>query len=208
MAVSEHTGGLSGGSVPDKEAVMERLMETLLSMYPKKVALDDKTEVMFRPVRKEDEQPLYEFFSNLPLKDRACLKEDVAQPTTIEGWIFNLDYDKVLPIVALTDGRIIGDATLHFSPIGWTKHQGEIRLTTDVNYRAKGLGTRLAQDIIDIAKELGLELLSIEMAPELQEAFFLFEKLGFKQAAVLRGFIMGLDGNETDLVLMVKYLKE
>jgi L-amino acid N-acyltransferase YncA len=187
---------------------MEKLMETLLRMYPKKVALDDNTEVVFRPLRKEDGQPLFEFFSNLPLKDRACLKEDVAQPRTVEGWICNLDYDKVLPIVAMTDGRIIADATLHFSPIGWTKHQGEVRLTTDVNYRAKGLGTRLAQDIIDIAKQLGLELLSIEMAPELQEAFFLFEKLGFKQAAVLKGFIMDQDGNETNLVLMVKDLKE
>lgn len=187
---------------------MDKLVEILISKYPKTVVLEDKSEVMFRPLRKDDEKALFEFFRNLPFKDRACLKEDVADPKVIENWIFNLDYDGVLPIVATDNGRIVGDATLHFSPIGWTKHQGEIRLTTDVNYRVKGLGTRLAQDIIDIAKSLGLELLSIEVAPELQEAFFLFEKLGFKQAAVLKGFIIDLDGNETNLVLMVKYLNE
>jgi L-amino acid N-acyltransferase YncA len=189
-----------------KETAMDKLVELLINKYPKKVVLDDASEVTFRPLHKDDEHALSEFFKNLPLKDRACLKEDVADPKVIENWIYNLDYDNVLPVIATDNGKIVGDATLHFSPIGWTKHQGEIRLTTDINYRLRGLGTRLTQDIIDIAKQLGLELLSIEMAPELHEAFLLFEKLGFKQAAVLKGFIIDFDGNETDLVLMTKHL--
>jgi GNAT superfamily N-acetyltransferase len=191
-----------------KETNMDRLVEILINTYPKKVLLDDNSEVTFRPLRKADEMALADFFKDLPLKERACLKEDVADPKVIENWIYLLDYDNVLPIIATDNGKIVGDATLHFSPVGWTRHQGEIRLTTDLNYRGKGLGTRLAQDIVDIAKELGIELLSIEMAPELHEAFSLFEKLGFKREAVLKGFIIDLDGNETDLVLMTKHLNE
>jgi len=187
---------------------MDKLVEILINKYPNKVVLDDNSEVTIRPLHKGDETALSEFFKDLPLKERACLKEDVADPKVIEKWIYNLDYDSVLPVIADNNGKIIGDATLHFNPVGWTRHQGEIRLTTDVNYRGKGLGTRLAQDIIDIAKELGLEQLSIEMAPELQEAFYLFEKLGFKREAVLKGFIVDFDGNETDLVLMIKHLNE
>jgi ribosomal protein S18 acetylase RimI-like enzyme len=38
------------------------------------------------------------------------------------------------------------------------------------------------------------------------EAFSLFEKLGFTRAAVLKGFIIDLDGNETDLILMTMHL--
>jgi L-amino acid N-acyltransferase YncA len=191
-----------------KETAMDNLVEMLINKYPRKVVLEDNSQVTFRPLRKDDERALSEFFSNLPLKDRACLKEDVTDPKVIENWIYNLDYDNVLPIVATQNGKIIGDATLHFNPIGWTKHQAEIRLTTDITYRGKGLGTTLARDIIDIAKKLGIELLSIEMAPQLQEAFSLFEKLGFTQAAVLKGFIRDIDGNESDLVLMIKRLKE
>lgn len=186
---------------------MDKLVEILISKYPKKVVLDDSSEVTFRPLRKDDEKALSDFFKDLPLRDRACLKEDVADPKVIENWIYSLDYDNVLPVVAMSDGKIVGDVTLHFNPIGWTKHQGEIRLTTDTHYRGKGLGTMLAQDVIDIAKQLGLELLSIEMAPELYEAFSLFEKLGFTRAAVLKGFIIDLDGNETDLILMIRHLK-
>ena len=185
---------------------MDKLVEILTRKYPRNVVLDDASEVTLRPLRKDDEKALGEFFKNLPLKDRACLKEDVADPKVIESWIYNLDYDNVLPIIATHNGTITGDATLHFNPIGWTRHQGEIRLTTDTLYRGKGLGTMLAQDIVDIARQLGLELLSIEMAPELFEAFSLFEKLGFTRAATLKGFIIDLDGNETDLILMTMRL--
>ncbi|HAM51134.1 MAG TPA: hypothetical protein DCP92_10765 [Nitrospiraceae bacterium] len=185
---------------------MDKLVEILTKKYPRKVILDDRSEVTFRPLRKDDEKALADFFKSLPLKDRACLKEDVADPKVIENWIYNLDYDNVLPLIATHNGTIAGDATLHFNHTGWTMHQGEIRLTTDTLYRGKGLGTMLAQEIIHIAKQLGLELLSIEMAPELFEAFSLFEKLGFTRAAVLKGFIIDLEGNETDLILMTMRL--
>jgi L-amino acid N-acyltransferase YncA len=199
-------GGLN--TVSFKETAMDKLVEILSKQYPKKVVLEDNSEVTFRPLRKDDEGALSEFFRNLPLKDRACLKEDVTDPKVIENWIYNLDYDNVLPIIAVDNGKIAGDATLHFNTIGWTKHQAEIRLTTDITYRGKGLGTGLARDIIDIAKQLGIEMLSIEMAPQLQEAFSLFEKLGFTEAAVLKGFISDIDGNELDLVLMIKRLNK
>jgi L-amino acid N-acyltransferase YncA len=185
---------------------MDKLVETLVSSYPKPVVLEDASEVVFRPLRKEDEGALAAFFKDLPLKDRACLKEDVSDPLVIASWIEKLDYDAILPVIATDNGRIVGDATLHFNPTGWTRHQAEIRLTTGVSHRAKGLGKRLTQDVIDIARKLGLEQLSIELAPELQDAFLLCQKLGFKQAAVLKGFIVDLDGNERDLVLMIKQL--
>lgn len=187
---------------------MDKLVEALVNSYPKKVLLEDGSEVVFRPLRKGDEGALAAFFGDLPLKDRACLKEDVSDPRVIASWIDRLDYDAILPIIATENDRIVGDATLHFNPTGWTRHQAEIRLTTGVGHRAKGLGKRLTQDIIDIARRLGLEQLSIELAPELQDAYLLCQKLGFKQAAVLTGFIVDLDGNERDLVLMIKQLKD
>jgi hypothetical protein len=55
-----------------------------------------------------------------------------------------------------------------------------------------------------IAADFGLEQLTAEMAPALDEAYFLFEKLGFKEAAILKGFIKDFQGKHQDLVLMVK----
>ena len=81
-----------------------------------------------------------------------------------------------------------------------------MRLSTDPQYRAKGLGTLLIQTLEDIAGQLGLEQLTAEIPPELDKAFYLFEKLGFEKAAVLNGFAMDAEGRESDIVLMIKSL--
>jgi L-amino acid N-acyltransferase YncA len=186
---------------------MENLSEVLGKDYPKTVTLEDGTKIVLRPLLKQDEQALLEYFQNLPPEDRLCLKEDVTNPKVIEHWVYNLDYDNVLPLIAQHNGRIVGDATLQFSPIGWTRHQGEVRLTTDTRYRVRGLGTLLIQNLIDIASRLGLEQLTAEIPPVLDKAFILFEKLGFEKVAELKDFVIDQGGKESDLVLMIKVLR-
>jgi L-amino acid N-acyltransferase YncA len=187
---------------------MDKLSDILVTTYPKNISLDDGTPVTLRPMLKADEAALLEYFGSLPPEDRLCLKDDVTDPKVIENWIYELDYDNLLPLIALHNGSVVGDATLHFNPIGWTRHQAEVRLTTSTRFRVRGLGTILLQDLIDIATHLGLEQISIEIPPVLDKAFYLFEKLGFKEVAKLQGFVKDLEGTESDLVLMVKYLKE
>jgi L-amino acid N-acyltransferase YncA len=187
---------------------MKSLPEIITKNYPKTLTLDDGTSVTLRPMLKSDEDALLKYFQSLPQEDLVCLKEKVTEPEVIERWIYNLDFDNVLPILALIDGQIVGDATLHFSPIGWTRHQGEVRLTTDPQQRVKGLGTVLLQNLMDIAREIGLEQLTAEIPPVLDKAFYLFGKLGFEKVTVLQGFVMDKEGRESDLVLMVKSLSE
>jgi len=176
----------------------------ILYQYPKSENLKDGSQITIRPLRKEDEKILHEYFLRLPLEDRMCLKDDVTDPKVIENWIYNLDYGVVLPLVALDVGHIVANATLQFDPVGWTKHQGEIRITCDPEYRKKGLATILIENLMHIASDFGLEQLTAELAPALDEAYFLFEKLGFQEAAVLKDFIKDLKENYQDLVLMVK----
>jgi len=187
---------------------MQNLAEVLIKNYPKTATLEDGTPVILRPLVKADEQALLEYFQKMPGEDRLCLKEDVTDARVIENWIYNLDYNSVLPLIALYNGKIVGDATLNFSPIGWTRHQGEIRLTTDPHYRAKGLGSILVQNLMDTAANLGLEQLSAEIPPVLDKAFSLFEKMGFEKVAVLQGFVRDLQGQESDLILMIKSLSK
>lgn len=185
---------------------MDTLSEILITTYPQTISLEDGTPVTLRPLLKTDEAALLVYFGSLPPEDRLCLKEDVTDPKVIENWIYEMEYDAILPLIALSNGNIVGDATLHFNPIGWTKHQGEVRLTTATRYRVRGLGTIMVQNLIDIATRLGLEQIHIEIPPVLDKAFYLFEKMGFKEVANLQGFVRDLEGKESDLVLMVKHL--
>jgi L-amino acid N-acyltransferase YncA len=185
---------------------MKSLPEIITQNYPKTLTLEDGTPVTLRPMLKSDEDALLKYFQSLPPEDLICLKEKVTEPEVIDKWVYNLDFDYVLPLLALHNGEIVGDATLHFSPIGWTKHQGEVRLTTDPQHRVKGLGTVLLQNLMDVAREMGLEQLTAEIPPVLNKAFYLFEKLGFEKVTVLKGFVLDNEGRESDLVLMVKPL--
>ncbi len=185
---------------------MNNLAEILIKNYPKKVKLEDGTTITLRPLLKDDEQPFLTYFQSLEPSERTRLKEEVTDPKVIESWMENLDYDLMLPLVAFLNGRIVGAASLSFNLSAWTKHQGEVNLSTDPQFRAKGLGTQLIQNLEEIAGQLGLEQLTAEIPPELDKAFYLFEKLGFEKAAVLQGFVMDATGHESDIVLMIKTL--
>ncbi len=178
----------------------------ILYEYPKRTTLRDGTELTLRPLRKEDQQALHEYFLRMPPEDRMGLKDDVTDPKVIEHWIYDLDYDVVLPVLALDDARIVANATLHFNQIGWTKHQGEIRITSDPDYRQKGLAARLIQELIEIAAYFGLEQLTAEIAPTSVEARTIFRKLGFNEIASLQGFVKDFEENQADLTIMVMYI--
>ena len=185
---------------------MNNLAGLLIKNVPKQVNLEDGTVITLRPLLKDDDQAFLAYFRSLAPEERVVLREEVTDPKVIENWMETLDYDLVLPLIALHGLRIIGAASLQFNLSAWTQHQGEVRLSTDPQYRAKGLGTLLIQTLEEIAAKLGLEQLTAEIPPELDKAFYLFEKLGYEKAAVLKGFVMDKEGRESDIVLMTKAL--
>ena len=185
---------------------MNNLAGLLIKNFPKQVNLEDGTVITLRPLLKDDDQAFLAYFRSLAPEERVVLREEVTDPKVIENWMETLDYDLVLPLIALHGLRIIGAASLQFNLSAWTQHQGEVRLSTDPQYRAKGLGTLLIQTLEEIAAKLGLEQLTAEIPPELDKAFYLFEKLGYEKAAVLKGFVMDKEGRESDIVLMTKAL--
>ncbi len=185
---------------------MDKLSKIIIDNYPIKCNLKNGTHIILRQLMKNDETALREYLHGLPLEDRLCFKEDVTDPKVIQNWIYELDYDSVLPLIAQSNGRIVGDGTLQFSSIGWTKHQAEIRISIDSSLRHNGLGTLLLQNLVDIATRLGLEQLSAEIPLEHNKALCLFKKMGFEEMSILKGLVRNLEGQESDLVLMIKYL--
>jgi len=179
----------------------------MISGYPKTARLLTGTTVTLRPMVKEDAGKLYAFFARVPHEDRIFLRDDLSKREVIEAWARELDYEKVLPLLALVGDNIVGDATLHRRKAGWTSHVGKVRVVIEKDYRGKGLGTALLEELISFAKRAGLELLVAEGVMEYQkEALAALKPLGFETGAVLYNYMKDQGGKEHNLVVMVKNL--
>ncbi|MBI4336871.1 MAG: GNAT family N-acetyltransferase [Chloroflexi bacterium] len=174
-----------------------------LTRYPKEVVLRDGARVVARPMVREDMQRLLAFFIRVDEADRHYLKEDVTSPKVAQQWSEGLDYDRSLPLLALADGRVVADATLHRRRAGARCHVGEVRVVVDPEYRNRGLGTALISELAAIAYEAGLERLTYEVAARAQTtALQTAERLGFVRLATLPGYIKDVKGSPDDLVIM------
>jgi len=174
----------------------------------KTITLRDGTKIVIRPLVKEDGPALLAFFSALPDDDRQFLKEDVTKKEVIDRWIAELNFDKVLPIVAVRDSDIIGDATIHFNTRGWQKHRAEIRCVVSRKYQRKGLGTALMRELVSHAVEKGVVSISAYMMDIQKSAQRAFERIGFRKEAELKDFVKDIKGKTHNLVVMVNDVSE
>lgn len=175
--------------------------------YPKEVILKDGTGVTLRPLKKGDEDLLFEMFSRLSDDDRWFLDHDVEDFRLIEGWVKNEVLDKVISTVAVLEGQIIAHATLIRKYPGAKSHTGRIRISVDPSFREKHLATWMLLDLINLAMGMGLETLTMQMVEERDSSLIRsVKKLDFSEEAVLKDYVKDRDGTPCNLVIMVKRL--
>ena len=180
-----------------------------LSDYPKTVTLKDGSSAIMRPMVIEDLDALHRFFTeDVPEEDRMHLKDDVADREVLEGWASKLNYDKVLPILMLDGERIIADGTIKHTPRGWSSHLAEIRLVVSREYQGKGAGILLLKELVLLAQGKKADLLQAQVFENSPTGIAVFQKLGFRIEAVLRGFAMDIKGNRQNLVVLVRDVSE
>jgi L-amino acid N-acyltransferase YncA len=178
----------------------------MLDEYPKEIVLTDGARVILRPLEHSDADPLMEFFRRIPEADRWYLRHDVTDPAIVRAWAFNVNYERVIPIIALNDGQIIGNATLHRHRYGSSRHVGELRIVLDPIARSKRLGTWMILDLIQLATGLGLEKLMAQIPSNEAAALRALRHLDFIREGVIPELHKDHLGNPYDLVVMVKNL--
>ena len=172
-------------------------MNQALSRYPKEMT----GGLRFRPMEAADEAALLSFFKRIPVDERQLFKDDVTRLEVIRGWIRNLDYTNILPLLAFEGPRIVADATLHRDRRGWARHVAKIRVTLDPDYRHRGLARKLIQEFIDLARPLNVAILQAEILEVQGDARRLFEEMGFQRVATLAQHAIDLAGRVHDVLL-------
>jgi L-amino acid N-acyltransferase YncA len=180
----------------------------MLEQYPKQVTLPDGSVVTLRPMTRDDQYALYNFFVNLDPEDRRYLRNVVTDRKLIEKWARNLNYDLVLPILAEYDGRIVANATLHFQTFGWGRHVAEIRVTVAPEFQGRRLGTALIEELSQLAAQSNVKKLLARIVTTREGVIAAFEKAGFRLMTVLKRYVKDLYNSQyADIALLVKELQ-
>src|SRR5262249_52153753 len=113
----------SGGSGPRGRCATLRLSliacaslqggEPMQARFPQEAVLRAGRPALIRPFTQHDTEALYAFFQRLPITIRRFAWDRIDSRALVETWGRELDYDKVLPLLALDGTRIVADATLH-----------------------------------------------------------------------------------------------
>ncbi len=166
------------------------------------VTLADGTRVLLRPLTKDDQAGLVALFQPTGDDDFKLMRNNVRDKELVASWVDNLDYKRVLPIVAVVNDRIVGDCTLHFRA-GPGRHLADVRIFLSKEFRKRGLGTAMLRGVIDIAKKLGLQQLVAEVVADQVKVITAFKELGFEQRAMYPDYFMMPDGETHDVVVLI-----
>ena len=182
-------------------------IELELQRFPKVVQLKDGTKATLRPLRRDDEKEFHGLFLSIPEPERMFIKHRVAEIETIRNWCRNIDYGRNLPLVGLVGGKIAGDATLHQQLGGWKRHVGRVSVLVHPEFRERGLARALISEIVEIARQGGLEKVEAEFIGEQAAAIKMFALLGFSQLLRLENYVKDMQANSHDYILMGLELK-
>jgi GNAT superfamily N-acetyltransferase len=182
-------------------------LEFELQKYPKEIKLKDGSKSKLRPLRKDDEKAFHEFFLAVPETERMFIKHRVTDPQVIRDWCRNIDLGRNLPLLALIDGKIAGDATLHQQLSGWKRHIGRVSVLVLPQYRGRGLARALVSEIVNLARNLSLDKVEAEFIGGQEAAIKMFAMLGFSNLVRLESYVKDMQAITHDYVLMGVDLK-
>jgi acetyltransferase len=207
--------------VVDKEKVCKKFephAHMVISPYPKKYEilwlLKNGQEVLLRPVKPEDEPMWLEWFQSLSEESIRYRFFQMLKDTPHEVRVryCNVDYDREVAMVAeiVENGKrkILGVSRLSIESDG--KH-GEMAFIVSDYWQGLGLGTKLVDYTLDIAKEKGVENVYAIMLQDNYRALSLTKKMGFNIEYLSDGTVKGmldLKGEDIDFRCLQQKLPE
>ena len=170
--------------------------------YPIQITLRDGKQATIRLMEPSDTEKILKFAGQLPADDLLFLRIDITDRDVVKQWIANIESGTTVTLLVEIDGEIAAYASLHQDQARWTRRVGEVRINASPRFRGYGLGRRLAAEIFDLAKSLGLKKITAQMTPDQGAARTAFEHLGFQVEAVLTDWVEDRNGRPRDLLIM------
>lgn len=105
-------------------------------------------------------------------------------------------------LVAVCEDQIVGHAFLETSPLKALQHVAELNIAVNLGWQNKGIGKKLLEEIIRLAKNSDLiEKIQLNVRATNLPAIALYKKMSFQEEGRLRNRVKTKDGYIDDLIM-------
>lgn len=177
-------------------------LELELQKFPKEIKIKDGSKVKLRPLKRSDEIEFHALFQTIPEQERMFIKHRVMDIAVIREWCETIDLGRNLPLLAVDGNKILGVATLHQHLGGWKRHVGRVSVLVQPAVRGRGIARALIHEIVEIARNTGLEKVEAEFIAEQKAAIHMFAMLGFSELVRFDDYVKDMQAITHDYVLM------
>jgi acetyltransferase len=175
-------------------------------IYRQVITLRDGARVLLRPLVPDDREALLDLFLPTPPDERRFMRHNINDPEVVADWADHIRYDKVFPLCAMVGDRMVAMGTLHFNE-GPARHRAEMRLFLAKDFRRRGLGSKMIQSLIDVAKRRSLYLVEAQLVRDRANDIKALQKAGFEIQCAFEDYFMLPDGELRDVVSLILHLR-
>ena len=164
-----------------------------------------RAAVTVRPARAGDAEAVCLIY-NQGIEDRvATLETELRTPEERREWLATRGPRHPV-MVAESDGSVVGWGSLNvFNARPAYRHVVDFSVYVERGWRGKGVGHRLLERLIELAREIGYHKMVLSTFPTNTGGVTLYERLGFSRVGIYHEQGQ-LDGRWVDVVIMEKLL--
>lgn len=157
-----------------------------------------------RPLTAEHRRAAEEFAAKIPHGEKGFIDRSLLSQVSVASWTQRTAARRT---GAFIGGDMVAIMTVNPQP-GWMNKVGELRLVVLPEARGQGLATALADRAVEVAKEMELNKLYVEILESLQRVTEMFVRIGFEREAVLRNHVIDGEGRAGNLCIFSRFLNE
>ena len=120
---------------------------------------------------------------------------------TLRGFVLDNIKRARAQFVALSEGEVVGWCDVLPKPLPIHAHVGVLGMGLLPSFRGQGIGRRLLQQTVDVARANGLSRVELTVREDNPNAIALYKKVGFVSEGVQRNAFK-VDGQYANLVMM------
>lgn len=175
--------------------------------YKKKIG--EKT-LLLRPPEESDAEEMLNCLKTVCGETRFLLKDPDEITFTVDdekNFINAVNSSKIgVMLVGFLDGEYVGHCSL--SELGRKRfsHRVDLGISLYQKFTGFGIGTFMIEKLIEIAKEKGLEQITLEVSAENKRAVAIYKKFGFEIYGTFPKNMKYKDGTYSDVIWMMKEL--